>query len=263
MKSYDLNFNLKICEALDEFALLVDQPYNLGNKGDWFNCFRGGLYGMYARIYGIQYHFKIVHSWESKIVQMRQVESHVAAILFNMDSSLECFTFALNALGWAKAPLKFCDVESTGDLKKINPSNVHGGLRNQVIPGYAIYFPNLQNHWKNSRPLIDKIVEYHDVSKHREIIVSGGQIRNDPPQCYKTEIEGKKIPYSPFITMEEILLTKNPKLPSARRGTTKREDLDSIEYLADEFKVFIEKTFDLAYKDAKANIAISTNTFQK
>lgn len=265
MKTYDIKFDLTPCHKLDQFALLADQNYNYGNKGDWFGCFRGGLYGMYARLYGVQFHYKYIHSWESKITQMRQVESHLATIFFNMDSSLECFTYALNALGWIANPSQFLDVEYDTSLKKIKPSNIYGGTKVASIQGYANVFPNLQSHWVASKNLIVKIVEQHDVSKHRENICVGGKGRSDPPPGYEEVIvvECRTILDSPYLIMEEIILSKDPKTPSSKRDLTKSEDLDTLENLANEFSVFMDKSFKIAHNDAVKNIPLKYNEFQK
>jgi len=62
-KDYTLDFDLSSYDALNNFALLADQEYNLGGKGDWFGCFRGGLYGLYARVLGVKVNYCTVHSW--------------------------------------------------------------------------------------------------------------------------------------------------------------------------------------------------------
>lgn len=265
MPDYNLKIDLSNCEKLDRFALLVDQPYNLGDKGDWFGCFRGGLYGMYARIYGVQFHYKLLHSWESRLTQIRQVDSHASSILFNMDSALECFTFALNGLGWIVEDSLFKNILSESDLRKINPINIVGLQNRLPVPGYSKYFPQFQNHWINSKQLIEKIIEHHDVSKHRESVLTGGQLRRDPPPGYEgvLEIEGKKIPHSPFLIFQELHLATSPKLPSALRANSKREDIDTIEVLVPKFMEFMEISFRLAYEDSVANIKLPEPQFRE
>jgi hypothetical protein len=265
MPKYDINIDLVYAQKLDDFALLADQPYNLGDKGDWFGCFRGGLYGMYGRLYGVQFHHKVIHTWESKLTQMCQVDFHVSSLLFNMDSALECFTFGLNALGWIVEESQFKCVISEADLKKINPINVVGNANKPPVPGYEKYFPTLQSHWKQSIKIIDKIMEHHDVSKHRESVVSGGMLRQYPPPGYETEIEieGKRIPYSPFLIFQEIILTPSPKLPSAQRQGAVKDNLDILENLVDAFSDFIQKTLKIAYEDAIKTIKLSESELRK
>jgi hypothetical protein len=60
---YTLEFDLSSYKDLDNFALLANQSYNLGDNDDWFGQFRGGLYGLYNRILGVKIHYREVHSW--------------------------------------------------------------------------------------------------------------------------------------------------------------------------------------------------------
>ncbi len=103
-----LNINISVCEDLDQYALLARQDYNLGKKNDWFGYFRGGLYGFYARIYGVRLHYKDIYSWKFEV--HHPVEYNLSSILFNMDSAIECFVFCLNALGYAALPSSFRNV---------------------------------------------------------------------------------------------------------------------------------------------------------
>ena len=63
MPEFSVQFDLAPFEELDQLALLARQDYNLGVAGTWFGEFRGGLYGFYARLYGVQQHYFAVHAW--------------------------------------------------------------------------------------------------------------------------------------------------------------------------------------------------------
>src|SRR5260370_33896554 len=104
MPEFAIKFNDFPFKALDELALLACQGYNLGDTGNWFLEFRGGLYAMYARLNGVRRHYYELHAWGPRPIQAVDSEYHLASIFFHMDSALECFTFALNALGWAVKP---------------------------------------------------------------------------------------------------------------------------------------------------------------
>src|SRR5438552_7832368 len=99
MNDYVLNFDVAPLEKLDQFALLASQDYNFGNATDWFGCFRGGLYGAYARLRAVQKHYFEVHAWLPVPRVLAHAEYHLSSIFFNMDSALECLAFAINALG--------------------------------------------------------------------------------------------------------------------------------------------------------------------
>jgi len=185
---YILEFDFSIYEKLDHFALLADQSYNFGNKNGWFGYFRGGFHGFLTRILGVRIHYREVHSWEMIIRGENPIglaEYHLSSIFFNMDSSIECMVFGLNALGYAVNSSEFLDITSEKKLREIGPKNILGGRRDSskgIISGYNKYFPSLKNHFEENRELIFAIQNQHDISKHRSIIFPGGRKRTDPPQ---------------------------------------------------------------------------------
>ena len=105
----------------------------------------------------------------------------MASIPFQVDSALECLTFALNALGWAAMPSGFWDVTDGRALRCISPLDILGTPRRDPKPGYTTIFPSLQTLWQSQGRLIGQIRDLHDVSKHRQTIYVGGQRRLDTP----------------------------------------------------------------------------------
>ena len=248
---YALKFDLSPYGDLDDFALLANQSYNLGDKDDWFGQFRGGLYGLYNRILGVEIHYRGVHSWTSPlspISGIRGAEYHLSSILFNMDSAIECMVFALNALGYIANSTQFLDVSDEKKLRKIAPNNILGG----VVEGYDNYFPSLKNYWDENRDLIYKISEQHDVSKHRSMIFSGGSSRNDPPHGF-FEKWGKQALFTP---MAEILLTSEPKTPWRKRQPQEYKDIDKLESVAEGFCTFINICGVKVLEDARSGIKL-------
>ena len=268
---YILEFDLSPYKDLDNFALLANQNYNLGDKGDWFNQFRGGLYGLYARVLGVQIHYREVHSWTSplsSISGIRGAEYHLSSILFNMDSAIECMIFALNALGYIANPTQFSDVSDETKLREIRPNNILGKPLNcsdKSTDGYDNYFPSLKNYWHENRELINTIFEQHAVSKHRSIIFSGGSIRNDPPPGFfeKLGIEGDKGKQALVSPMAEILLTSQPKTPWRKRQPQKYKDIDKLEYVAERFCTFINICGVKVLEDARSRIKLKHYEFIK
>ncbi len=182
MNNFVLPFDLRLCNEMDQHALLCCQKYNFGNKSDWFSTFRGGLYGFYSRINGVRRHFYQVHAWIPTLCTPSDTEYHLSAILFNMDSAIECFAFALNALGNSVYVEGFRDITNSTSLRKISPKDLLNCTNDkQPLDGFAKYFPRTQKLWINRRDLLDIIFENHDVSKHRETVYRGGKCRNDPP----------------------------------------------------------------------------------
>lgn len=260
---FHLKFDLQAFKELDQLALLADQEYNYGNTGDWFGTFRGGLYGSYARIHGVIAHYHAVHSWMLKPRVPSETEYHLASIFFNMDSSLECITFALNALGFCAAKNSFRDVTDSKELRKISPYDLLG--RKKEVNGYAEVFPNVQKLWKKSSGMLDTIIEQHDVSKHRSTIFVGGMGRDDPPPGFFESIglgdnSSRRVLFMP---MKEIILKSEPKKPLAERVSRPRKDHVLLEELVPQFQKLIEETGVMALNDAKCNIALKENKIKR
>lgn len=248
---------------LDEFALLACQSNNLGNETDWFGSFRGGLYGFYARFHGLTEHFRLLHEWiPPRLHTPVDTEYHLASVFFNMDSAVECLTFALNALGFAAQPNGFRDVTDGQSLSKIKLRDILGNAAANTaiepLEGYAQIFPTLQSYWVENRQLLSRIIELHDVSKHRETIYTGGRLRSDsPPGFFKAlgvrDNDKEKILYHPH---EEIILKDKPKNPRGKRIPIERKDFETLEELVPNFQGFLQNSGELALSDSRKNISI-------
>lgn len=269
MYRFNLTFDLSPLGPLDTFCLLATQDYNLGGAGNWFYYFRSGLQGMRARLYGVSLHFFEVHAWRPYIRSMMENEYHLSSIFFNMDSAIECFIFAMNALGTAVAPSEFCDVANDSELRKIAPSNILGtwnkvGSRTRApLPGYGKYFPTLQKYWQDQRQFLSLITEQHDVSKHRSRVFAGGSIRKDPPPGFfeKLRIPDDKSLRHQFHPMEEIILDADPKTPVTKRKSVPFEEIANLEALADAFRRFIDESCWNALVDGTSHIELPYETF--
>ena len=271
MKDYILHFDLKAYRALDQYALLSCQKYNYGNDTDWFGSFRGGLYGSYARIHGITNHYYAVHSWIPRPRLPSETEYHIASLFFNMDSAVECITFALNAFGFcASNNQSFWDITDSKKLKRISPYDIIGRT-NAISPKppldeYDKYFPKVKQYWENNIELLNTIFEQHDVSKHRETIFSGGRCRNDPPEGFFESLgipEDDSSQKAIFWPMKEIIIKNNPKAPRVCRTPSPIKERVLLEDLVLEFKVFIEETGLKAIRDATDNIQLKVAEFEK
>ena len=265
MSDFAVHFDSEPFESLDQLALLACQDYNLGGEGDWFGEFRGGLYGFYARLYGVQSHYSEVHAWLPRVRTPTETEYHLASIMFQMDSALECFTFALNALGWAVMPSGFCDVTDEKALRSINPLKILGdSTRNPPMPGYAAIFPSFQTLWQSQRHLIGRIRDLHDVSKHRQTILVGGRGRLDPPSGFYEshgipEDSGLRTLISPAA---EIILQPDPKAPSLQRLARPVAQRDLLENFVPSFADFINGSGAAALADAQANVPLKERRFR-
>lgn len=265
MPEFSVQFDLKAFEELDQLALLARQDYNLGDTGHWFGEFRGGLYGFYARIHGVQRHYFEVHEWLPRVRTPTETEYHLSSILFQMDSALECLTFALNALGWIVMPADFRDVTNDIALRKIGPVDILGNATNPPLAGFQKVFPTVQGAWRNAAPLIDRIRELHDVSKHRQTIYVGGQKRLDPPNGF---FDALGLPNdanhrAPFLPDAEILLKEDPKLPAIHRTPRAVRQGELLEDLVPAFATLITTTGVAAFADARAKVPLKVKQFLK
>lgn len=254
--TFRLQFALDPLRDLDEFALLACQSYNLGNASDWFGCFRGGIYAVHQRVYGIQRHYEDVHAWLPAPRIFGDVEHHLADLLFNLDSAMECLIYGLNALGFAAFPEEFLDVTDRRSLKGVNPGNMIGS---KPLPGYDRVFPNLKKHWMANAGLVGIIVEQHDVSKHRSVIFSGGKMRDDPPPDYfeRLKIADDPIARATNSPMAEIILGPDPKAPPVERLPTPRSEQILLEGIVPSFCDFFNEAVTLANVDARSNITLA------
>ena len=262
MNDFTLKFDLQPLKELDQLALLACQKYNYGNESDWFNAFRGGLYGSIARIHGVVKHYFDIHAWLPKAWSTTENEYHIASIFFNMDSTVECFTFSLNAFGYGVDPLSFRDLTDHQQLKKINPQNIIGRSEldsTNIVVGYNKIFSTVQKHWMENRNLLEIITEQHDVSKHRETIFSGGNMRNDPPEGFyeMLGIGSDPTDRSMLKPMAEIILRSDPKTPHVNRISQSKESQLLLEDIVNQFRNFFVITVKSALEDAKRNIPLS------
>jgi hypothetical protein len=172
-----------------------------------------------------------------------------------MDSTIECLTFAFNAIGYGISPKDFHDITNNDMLKRISPKDIIGyenKNRKNVPPcGYQIFFPQLHKLWQSHKNLINTIMEQHDVSKHRETIYVGGRCRLDAPENF---FESLGIPNDPSIRSQywplaEIILKNNPKIPNIDRQTQEVKDFRYLENLIIDFEEFIKQTGICALSD--------------
>ena len=165
--------------CLRAMALRIEQSH--GNNSDWRVLFQDGLRGFAARITTVvgslrllDSPFQIPPDQSSPEQWAIDTDSKTGEIFFGMDSAIECFVFALNAVGYLKSPSTFCDITTASGLKQIRPDNIvccNPSDKKNPLPGYSNIFPRIVAHWSNHQALISEIMTFHDVSKHRSCIV--------------------------------------------------------------------------------------------
>jgi len=250
-------------EELDNFALLASQDYNLGNAGNWFFSFRGGLYGFHSRMNGLEQHRRLVYEWHTAAL-LDMHEHNIATMLFCMDSAIECIVFALNALGQAKDRASFRDVTDSAALRNISPRDVTGSPSSRPLPGYLSLFPTFQAHFVANSDLITLIMDNHDVSKHRQQIIYTGIMRSDvPPGFFELRgIPDGRIARHFLKPMSEVRILLHPKIPIEvmPNNLEAQTRLDTV--IAD-LRAFLNEAICLAYNDAVKNIQLPIAALRK
>ena len=262
---YEIHFDTRVMGAVDRLALLARQSYNLGDHGAWFGAFRGGYQGFNVRLYAAEKHYAELHAWQLRCRWHLEPEYHLASIFFGLDSALECFVFAMNALGFAARPAEFIDITSHKALRSITPRLALGSGANPApATGFANHFPRVTALWQQHRDLIDEVQRQHDVSKHRSSIYRGGQARLDPPPGFfarlgLTDDHPRRFDFTP---MAEIILDPDPKRPGvAPRPQVKYEDLHTLEGLCVEFATLIEASCQALLDDVEKLLPLTHADF--
>jgi len=263
MSLFTFSFRLDDFKTLDAMACELVKDSRVGDHDHWFLRFRQALHGMVARVTTVCQNYNLLHEWENRYRDMffEQIENecHTSVILFAMDSSLECYVFALNALGFAVSRRDFLDLTDAAAVKGIGPKNILGGGqkdKKNPVAGYSAFYPKAVAHWDNHRRLIGLIMDHHDVNKHRLQSVGGGEYRDDPPTGFFEAIEaetGRPIngfERSRYSPPKLICLTENPKLPSSISSSTSY----NLESLATEYVTFISELMALTCEDVRRNI---------
>lgn len=256
MRNFILRFELSACRELDDYALLADQSYNFGDKNGWFGDFRGGLFGFYSRINAVERHYLAVHAWVPA-PRTQDAEYQLSSILFNMDSAVECFIFALNALGNSAFSSEFRDITQPGALRRISPSDILD-TNATLFTAYSKHFPKVQSLWTANADLLQIIRDCHDVSKHRSTIFTGGKCQTNAPEGFweMLGLQNNLDAQWQFWPMEEIILTRNAKLPTVQRVPTPVSQQVLLEDVAERFVDFINDTVKLALEDAKCSFKL-------
>lgn len=235
----DPDIHFKTCTSayncLRVMATLIERAH--GDADDWRILFEDGLRGFAARITIVmQGLLRLDEPFQVPAGQLVpeqwaiDTDRLIGEIFFGMDSAVECFVFAMNAVGYLKTPASFCDITTPQGLKRICPDNIVSGNANDKknpLPGYATVFPKIVAHWTRHRPLIAEIMQYHDVSKHRSCIVFGA-------------------------TPGHHALPDQPKLPGSLFRTANR----TVEEIAKEFHIFCESLMIEAVEELSAVFGI-------
>lgn len=242
-------------DALDDLALAACQSSNFGDRGSWFLCFRLAISGMLSRRAGADRHYRILTEWVAA-VPLRDHEHELAVCLFCMDSAVECWVFALNAIGFGVGTASFLDVSDHKALRRISPENIIG-IPEKRIAGYDVLFPNLAQLWRRNEADIRMIMSNHEVAKHRHSNFWGGHHREDPPpellQAFGVR-SSTELPF-PLQPMRQVLLPRQPKLP-LRDLPGDLAHWVELQEIKDHFDNLMKQTAEIALNDLRSKVVL-------
>jgi hypothetical protein len=170
--------------------VLQDDP-KYTKPPNWVLTYRYAIRGMLARIITVDRDYRGLNEPGSGTATAAEMttenarnwwnavwESYAGTLFFAMDSSLECFAHALNALGYLLSPSEFLDITVDEKLRRITPANLFdppskGNASYSAYPACLKWFPRICCHWSANRSLLAQIIEYHDATKHRHSVVVG------------------------------------------------------------------------------------------
>jgi hypothetical protein len=226
-------------ERLRKYGHSLGHDEVFGNKTLWLTTFQLAIEGVQARVWAVETHVPQMFMPQGVL----EHEYLLASAIFGMESAMECFVFALNALGNAKDPAAFLDVTSDKALQPVGPGNIIGS-GNQVRPGYARYFPSLSAHWCANTIFIRFLVDQQAASKHRMATVGGGASDSSIPAGDLAALN--------MIQFSRINLLLKPKEPLLTADP--HEPVIDFEVLLRHWSTFIHESIVLAVNDAVANI---------
>jgi len=243
--SFDIRAVFDFSRSIDAEVSRIDTGISAPAQYARYYC-QSGISGLSSRLHGAGMHYNALHAWLPRRVMHRGY--HLSNALFNMASAIECFTFAMNAIGNAKDATQFRDVTDENSLYLIGPDDIIG---EHSRSGYAMHFPLLHALWKANAGLIYTVFEYHGVSKCREVQDNGAEPRTDPPAGFFDDMhEDERRHFTPYA---QIILGPDIKKPRGTRSKMwQHERYATLEQVMIDYKPFIEESMHVALIDTTA-----------
>lgn len=198
--------------------------------------------GVASRHWGADRHFQALTEWEHQRTGGFH-EYELASCLFCMDSALECWVFALNCIGFGLGVEGINSLDDARQLASIGPRLL---LAQKPTPLGGL-FPQVAELWRNERITIDRVIQNHDVSKHRTTTFRGGTMRSDVPKVLAEHFTPERFHHWP---MESIYLRTDPKLPEKDHASDLKHHFDFCTEF-ERFRSLLGRTADLSVEDLR------------
>jgi hypothetical protein len=174
-----LNFQeaYEVGDQLWAFGKVLQDEPKYAKPRNWILTYRYAIRAMMARIVTVDRDYRNLNELGCGMAPAEEMttqksrnewnvvwESYAGALFFAMDSSLECFTYALNALGYLLSPSEFIDITTNEKLKWITPANLldpptKGKATLSAYGPCRKSFPRICAHWWANRDLVAQIIE--------------------------------------------------------------------------------------------------------
>jgi hypothetical protein len=235
--------------------VLQDEP-KYAKPTNWVLTYRYAIRAMMARIVTIDRDYRSLNEIGGGMPPAEEMttregrnwwnvvwESYAGVLFFAMDSSLECFAYALNALGYLLRPGDFIEITTDEKLKRITPANLldpptkANATHSAYVPCREL-FPRVSEHWLANRSLLAQIIEYHDATKHRHSVVVG-----QGSGCHFLKPEPKQ-------AMGNVVFRK-----SAAGGETKafvpHDEVHSLQSITADYRTFMVEWLRIARQEVE------------
>ena len=235
--------------------VLNDDPEHV-KPFNWILTFRYAIRAMMGRIMTVDRDYRNLNKPGCGMAPVEEMpqkvsnewnvvwESYAGVLFFAMDSSLECFAYALNALGYLIGPGEFIDITTDEKLKRISPANLldpptkSNALHSSYGPCRRT-FPKICAHWSANRDLVAQITEYHDATKHRHSAVVG-----QGPGFHLLKAEPKQ-------AMGKVVVNEAGEA-GHERGMIPYEEEHTLQSITTDYRIFMVELLRIARQEVEA-----------
>jgi hypothetical protein len=249
-KSLNFEEAYAIGYQLWEFGKVLQDEPKYAKPRNWFLTYRYAIRGMIARIVTVDRDYQNLNTQGCGMAPSEEMtttkaryewnivwESYAGVLFFAMDSSLECFTYALNALGYLLRPGDFIDITNDEKLKQITPANLLDPPKVKAVHSACLQlFPRICSHWATNRDLLSQIIGYHDATKHRHSVAVG----QDPKRHLLKTV--------PKQAMGNIVF-KDSAAVAQGKARIPHDEENSLQSIAASYRMFIIEWLRVARQD--------------
>jgi hypothetical protein len=257
-----LNFQeaYEVGDQLWAFGRVLHDEPKYAKPRHWILTYRYAIRAMMARIVTVDRDYRNLNELGCGMAPSEEMttpiernewnvvwESYAGVLFFAMDSSLECFTYGLNALGYLLSPCDFFDITTDENLKRITPANLldpptKSNATHSAFEPCLKVFPRICAHWSANRDLLAQIIEYHDATKHRHSAVVGQRL-----DCHLLKLAPKQ-------PMGDIVFDES-RAGGETKGFVPHNEEHSLQSITTAYRTFMVEWLRIARQELEAVFA--------